>query len=150
MGEASTVSLSAVFPFRVFSMSGRYVGGSGTLHEAARISVDALGVHPCVKIITDKDDHIATVARPRTQRREIQAIRGVDTKGLKLEVRMRRIALHVTGTNRATFVESEGVWYLGAGYWRACVNDDGAIRLVNPSVVQKDIEIVEQAVNILS
>lgn len=75
---------------------------------------------------------------------------GINTKGLKLESVLRRIALHVTGKNTASFVESEGVWYLGAGYWRARVDECGEVRLINPSVKQADIEIVEAALNVLS
>lgn len=75
---------------------------------------------------------------------------GIDTKGLRLLPFIERLALRLTGERRAAFVESENVWYLGAGYWRAYVTETGFVRLVNPSVKQTDIEIVEAAMNILS
>lgn len=75
---------------------------------------------------------------------------GIDTKGLRLLPFMERLALRLTGEHRAAFVESENVWYLGAGYWRASIDEDGFVHLINPSVKPADIKTVEAAMNILS
>jgi hypothetical protein len=66
---------------------------------------------------------------------------------------LERLALRLCGTAKAEYVESEEVWYLGAGYWRAEVNksDDGevSINLINPSLSASQIDIVEQAFGII-
>lgn len=75
---------------------------------------------------------------------------GIDRKGLRLEPFLARLALRLTGDRLAVYVPQENVWYLGAGYWRASVDDEGNVRLINPSLTQADIDIVEAAMNILS
>lgn len=100
------------------------------------------------QILREENDRKASQAGFRAVHAERPA--GIDTKGLRLMPFIERLALRLTGEHRAAFVESENVWYLGAGYWRAFVTERGFVRLVNPSVPQSDIEIVEAAMNILS
>ena len=50
-------------PFRVFTEDGKYIGGSGTLEGAIRIAAEVISVYPSLRVLTDKDEHIASVMR---------------------------------------------------------------------------------------
>lgn len=77
----------------------------------------------------------------------------VDRKSYKIEAFFRKLAKHLTLDEKANYVVSDGLYYLGGGYWRAKpVSKDGEItgvRLINPSKTADEIEIVAQAMNVL-
>lgn len=80
----------------------------------------------------------------------------IDSKGIKIEPFMRKLAKHLTGDPSANgvFVPDEDVWYLGAGYWRAKVvtdvdNSGWMVQLINPSRSASDIAAIEAAMGIL-
>ena len=71
--------------------------------------------------------------------------------GMKREVFLRTISLHLTGSDRFGEERSgEKLVYFGAGYWRGRWNKTNtSIRLINPSISWADTLTVEKALCIL-
>lgn len=76
---------------------------------------------------------------------------GVENKGMKQDVFLRQLAIHLTLSDRVAWVEPENIWYLGAGYWRVKKDDTGEpfFWLINPDRTYPEIDLIEKAMNIL-
>lgn len=81
----------------------------------------------------------------------------VDRGSYKIEAFLRKLAKHLTLDGTARWVEGDGVYYLGGGYWRAkpSYNGEGddammiGVTLINPSKSAEEIEAVAKAMNVL-
>ncbi len=76
--------------------------------------------------------------------------KGIDNRGRKKDIWLEALAKRLTGEARASWQDGENAWYLGGGYWRVSEDENGIFWLINPDRTHGEIDIIEQAMNLLT